>query len=202
MSRLCIPAPISLATGVVTTVAIDGSSLGLDPGDSMTVQPWVSVPAGALSHLRATVEVIGATTPFRTSIEYEPIALTAALGLPQTRTVGPLTLAQGEYARLTATNRVTGGSDVRMFFLDAAGIRIGSDAFVRISYAKSASIELQPTAERDVIGAGATTFGPAMDVTLEILDAATNAVKATLTANGGTGLGGGTGQSGGGAGSL
>lgn len=199
---ICSPPLVPLVPGVVTTVAVGGSALGLEDTESATIKPLVSVFGAGFSHLLTTLEVIGATTPFRTAIQFEPIAASAQLGVPQTVRIGPLTLAPGEVARLIATNNATVSSQVRLFFVDAAGIRIGSDTSVDVAFRNSASIELLPTAEPMLVSGGATSIGAGMDLTLEILDATTNVVKARLPASGGTGSGGGSGKGGGGGGSA
>ena len=199
---VCTSFPVALEADQVTTFSVSGANLGLASNESAIIHPFVSVSGLGSAHLASTVEVFGPAAAVRTALKYDPLFFLGPGIRPREIRIGPLTLQAGEFARFTVTNPTSSTTDVSMFFRDGTGARIGDATVVTVGSLQSGSIELSGSSYRGLVRAGATYLGTRLEARLEILDAVTKVVKATLSDTGGTDTGAGmTGSGGGGGGS-
>jgi hypothetical protein len=187
----------------VTTVSLSGAALNLAGDQTMTIQPLVTAFSPGITHLLTTVEFVNVNAAARVALRFDPTDLAGQISLPPRLTLGPLTLGNGELARFHTGWFGAGRVKLKMFFMNASGVQIGTGKAVDLGYGQSETIELDGDAlgiagVPGVIRAGTDDINTVrLGATLEIIDKATGAVKTVLSNGGGVG----TSNTGGGVGS-
>jgi hypothetical protein len=201
---VCPPTEFVLVDSArVTTVSLSGAALGLAGDETMTIQPLVTAFSPGITHLLTTVEFVNVNAAARVALRFDPTDLAGQISLPPRLTLGPLTLGNGELARFNIGWFGAGRVKLKMFFMNASGVQIGTGKAVDLGYGQSEMIELDGDAlgiagVPGVIRAGTNEINTVrFGATLEIIDKATGAVKTALGNGGGVG----TSSTGGGSGS-